>query len=303
LAGAALLAAFWLIEADGHIDRARAFDLPGAITATAAISLLVVALVEGPNLGWVSLSTLGLCFAGVACALAFVAFERHSADPLVPLGMLRNPWLRLGLWVATLFMATFGSMLYFLSILFQNVFGYDALETGFAFLLPTTVVVAASTLAGRVVSALGLRSTMIGALAIGTGGALGIGVATGPEATYLALVPGLIALSIGDGAMFTAMFIAAATGTPDRQQGVASGIVSTGTGVGAAVGLAVLVLVANAGTAGLAGEELRIATARGISHAAYGIAAGILITVLSVLASGVSTSSNTNSDSSNQRRL
>ena len=283
LAGAALVAALWLIEMDGHIDRSRAFDFPGAVTVTAAISLLVVALVEGPNLGWLSSWTMILLFAGVAFGATFVIIEWRSAEPLLPLGMLRSPSLRLGLIAATLFMATFGVLLYFLSILLQKVFGYDALETGFAFLLPTVVVVAASAMAGRVVTALGLRSTMIGALAIGMGGALAIGFTIGPNAAYLALVPGLVAVSIGDGAMFTAIFIAAATGISDRQQGVASGIVSTGTGVGATVGLAVLVLIA--GTGGLGGEELRIATARGISHAAYGIAGGIMITLLIVVAS------------------
>jgi hypothetical protein len=126
---------------------------------------------------------------------------------------------------------------------------------------------------------------MIGALAIGMGGALAIGFTIGPNTVYLALVPGLVAVSIGDGAMFTAIFIAGATGISDRQQGVASGIVSTGTGVGATVGLAMLVLIANAGTGGLGGEELRLATARGISLAAYGIAGGIMITLLIVAAS------------------
>ena len=285
LASGALVAALWLIEMDGHIDRSRTFDFPGAVTVTAAISLLVVALVEGPDLGWLSPWTMVLLFAGVAFGAAFIVIEWRSADPLLPLGMLRSSSLRLGLITATLFMATFGALLYFLSILFQKVFGYDALETGFAFLLPTVVVVAASAMAGRVVTALGLRSTMIGALAIGMVGALAIGFTIGPNTAYLALVPGLVAVSIGDGAMFTAMFIAGATGIPDRQQGVASGIVSTGTGVGAAIGLAVLVLIANAGTDGMGGEELRIATARGISHAVYGIAGGIMITLLIVVAS------------------
>jgi len=285
LAGAALVAVLWLIETDGRIDRSRAFDLPGAVTVTAAISLLVVALVEGPNFGWLSPWTMGLILAGVAFAVAFIVIERRSADPLLPLGMLRNPWLRLGLLAATLFMASFGALLYFLSLLFQDVFGYAALETGFAFLLPTAVVVTASAMAGRVVTALGLRWTMIGALAIGMGGALAIGFAIDHEASYLALVPGLIAVSIGDGAMFTAMFIAAGMGVPDRQQGVASGIVATGSGVGAAVGLAVLVLIANAGAGGLAGEELRIATAQGIARAAFAIAGGIVLTLLIVIGS------------------
>ena len=96
-------------------------------------------------------------------------------------------------------------------------------------------------------------------------------------------MPGLFAVSIGDGAMFTAMFIAAGTGVPDRQQGVASAIVSTGSGVGAAIGLAVLVMIANFGTHGMEGEALRIATAYGISNAAYAISAGIFLTFVTVL--------------------
>ncbi|MER6408306.1 hypothetical protein ABT269_33465 [Streptomyces viridosporus] len=78
-----------------------------------------------------------------------------------------------------------------------------------------------------------------------------------------------MALSIGDGVVFTTMFIAAATGVSDRQQGIASGIVSTGSGAGAAVGLAILVLVATAGLGDLSGEQLRIATAEGDQHHAF----------------------------------
>jgi hypothetical protein len=82
-------------------------------------------------------------------------------------------------------------------------------------------------------------------------------------------------LSIGDGVVFTAMFIAAATGVPDRQQGVASGLASTGSGVGAAVGLAVLVLIANHG----AGDGPPVATADGIQAAVLAVAAGIVLTL------------------------
>ena len=79
------------------------------------------------------------------------------------------------------------------------------------------------------------------------------------------------------------MFIAAATGVNDREQGVASGIVSTGSGIGAAVGLAILVLVANSGTEGLLGEEQRLATAEGIRTAMFVIAGGIVFTLLVAL--------------------
>ena len=83
--------------------------------------------------------------------------------------------------------------------------------------------------------------------------------------------------------MFTTIFIAAATGVTDREQGVAPGIASTASGVGAAVGLAVLVLIANAGTHRLAGEELQVAAAGGIRTAVLTIAGGIVVTLLVTL--------------------
>src|SRR5262245_33932974 len=63
-----------------------------------------------------------------------------------------------------MFMATFGSALYFLSIYFQDVRGYDALEAGVRFLVPTGVVVAGSALAGRAVTRFGIKRTLVTAL-------------------------------------------------------------------------------------------------------------------------------------------
>jgi MFS family permease len=110
-----------------------------------------------------------------------------------------------------------------------------------------------------------------------------LGLALTPDGSYAWLVPGLIAVSIGDGTVFTTMYIAAATGVSNRQQGVASGIVTTGSGVGAAVGLAGLVLIANANVRGLDGDALRIATSGGIRTAMFAIAGGIVITFLIAL--------------------
>jgi MFS family permease len=179
--------------------------------------------------------------------------------------------------IAFLFMGTFGSMLFFLSIYFQDVGGYDPLQTGVAFLLPTVVVAAASSFAGWLVSRLGLRRVTVGALAVGAFGAAALGLTMSAEVSYADMIPGLITLSVGDGVVFTTMFIAAGNGVPDRQQGVASALASTGGGVGAALGLALLVLVVNAGTDGLAGEASREARADGLADAAFVVAAGIMV--------------------------
>jgi EmrB/QacA subfamily drug resistance transporter len=283
LAGIAVLLAFALIEADRERDRGRSFDLPGALSATLGVTLLVFALVQGPNLGWGSPAIIASTAASLLLLVAFAVIERLSRDPLLPPRLLANRNLATATVIAFLFWATFGSVLYFLTIYFQNVRGYDALETGVGFLLPTVFVVAGSALAGQLVTRCGLRPTLVGALGVGAVGALGLGLAMSPNGSYSTLVPGLILLSSADGVVFTTMFIAAGTGVADREQGVASAIASTSTSVGAAVGLALLVVVANSGTDGLAGESLRVATADGLSTAVLVVAAGITATALAAL--------------------
>ena len=283
LAGLAALLALRLIAADGARQRNRAFDLPGALTATLGVTLLVFSLVRGPDAGWASPRILGGVAAGLLLLGGLAVIERRSRDPLLPPRLLANRNLGIAIAIALLFTATFGSVLYFLSIYFQNVRRYDALQTGVAFLLPTAFVVAGSALAGQLATRFGLRRTLVSALTLGVAGAAALGFAMAPETSYAALIPGLVALSLADGVVFTAMFIAAGTGVSDRDQGVASAIVSTGSGVGAALGLAVLVLVANADTGGRSGEALRVATADGLSAAVPLVAGGIALTGLLAL--------------------
>jgi EmrB/QacA subfamily drug resistance transporter len=280
LAGTALLLAFALVPHDPPRETGRSLDLAGAFSATLGVTLLVFALVEGPNRGWTSAPILASGGAAVIALAVLAANEQRSRDALVPPRLLRNPNLIAAMALAFLFWATFGSVLYFLSIYLQDVHGYDALETGFAFLVPTGVVVAGSAVAGRFVTRFGLRPTLVVALGIGAVGAAALGLAAAPDSSYAALVPGLIVISIGDGVVFTAIFIAAGNGVSEQEQGVAAALASTSTSVGAAVGLALLVLVANADTDGLVGEELRRAAADGTRTALFVVAAGIALAAL-----------------------
>jgi EmrB/QacA subfamily drug resistance transporter len=278
-----VLLALAVIPADTGRDRARGFDIPGALTATVGVTLLVSTLVQGPKLGW---SSPGILASGAAAVLllgALAMIERRSRDPLLPPQLVTNRNLATASAIAFLFTATFGSVLYFLTLYFQDVHGYDALQTGVGFLLPTGFVVAGSALAGRLVTRCGLRPTLVAALSIGAVGAFALGLAMSPDGSYVALIPGLILVSVADGVVFTTMFIAAGTGIADGEQGVAAGIVTTSTSVGAAVGLALLVLVANSGTDGLVGEALRSATAHGLRSAVLVVAGGIAGTALVAL--------------------
>lgn len=278
LVAVAIALAFPLLAA-GNRTSGR-IDLPGAVTATGGITAVVFALVQGPATGWTSVSVLSSLAAGALLLVAFVVIELRGSDPLMPLRLFANRHLRTGVTVTFLFAATFGPQLYFETVYFQTVHGYTALQTGLAYLVPMVAIFTGANAGGRLASRIGLRTTLASSLGIGAIGTVALGLSLSAHASYAALVVPLLVLGLGQGSAFTTMYAAASTGVPSSHQGVASGIASTGQQIGAAVGLAVLVAVANSGTHGLTGEPLLTATTSGLRTAVLLAAAGIAVTAL-----------------------
>ncbi|WP_084258492.1 MFS transporter [Microtetraspora malaysiensis] len=164
LATAAALLALTLVPHDAARASGRRFDLAGALAATGGTTLVVFALVQGPESGWNTPAVAGAGVLGAALLAGFVVIEARSSDPLLPLGLLRGRDLGTGVLVTFLYMGTFGTLLYFLTVYFQIVQGYDALRTGLAFLVPMAAIVAGSQLAGRLATVRGTRTAMIAAL-------------------------------------------------------------------------------------------------------------------------------------------
>ncbi|WP_329429358.1 MFS transporter [Streptosporangium sp. NBC_01495] len=283
LAGAAALLTFVLISPDARRAAGRSMDVAGALTSTIGVTAVVFALVQGPESGWLSPAVLAAAVAGAVLLTVFVAIERRCADPLMPLRLFANRNLSVGTVVTFLYMGTFGTLLYFLSVYFQGVHGYDALTTGLAFLVPMAAITVGSQTAGRLATRYGIRPVLVAALVVGGVGAVIVGATMATGASYAALIPGLLVLGIGQGAGYTLMFGAAALGVAAEDQGIASGVASTGQQIGGAVGLALLVAAANTGLDGLAGQALRTATNDGLRTAVLIAAAGIAVTALVAL--------------------
>src|SRR5215475_548029 len=104
LAGAALILTFLLIDADKSGGRRRKFDLPGALTATGGVTLLVFALVQGPAAGWASPWILAAATVGLLLLGVFALIERRSHDPLVPPRLLANSVLMMAVAIGFMFM-------------------------------------------------------------------------------------------------------------------------------------------------------------------------------------------------------
>lgn len=251
------LAALTLIPHDSARTTRRRFDLPGALAVTGGATLLVFALVQGPASGWGSASVIAAAVVAVALLGTFAVIEARSADPLMPLRLLKNRSLIAALGVTFVYMGTFGALPYFLTILFQQVHGYTALQTGLGFIAPAIAIATGTQLGGRLIGRIGTRPALLVGFGIGLAGTALLLPAFSYTASYPDALAGLIVSGVGQGIVWTGMWIAAGVGVPADQHGVANGMASTSLNLGYAIGLAVIVAVSHLGTTTAHGTPLR----------------------------------------------
>jgi EmrB/QacA subfamily drug resistance transporter len=262
---------FRLIPAARAEVAAQRLDVGGAITVTASLMIAVYAIVNGNEVGWMTLRTLGLL--GVAAALfgIFIAIEARIPSPLMPLGLFRLRNLSVSsivgvLWAAAMFAWFFLSALYL-----QLVLGYSPLEVGLAF-LPGNLIM--GVLSVGVSAGLVMRYGVRLPLAVGLGfAALGLLLfARAPvDGNFVVdVLPSMIFLGIGAGIAFNPVLFAAMSDVQPTEAGLASGIVNTAFMMGGALGLAVLASLAASRTETLeASGKAPLEALTGGYHAAF----------------------------------
>jgi len=258
------------------------FDLAGAVSVTASLSTLVYGVVDAPNAGWGSAQTVGLLALSALLLLAFIVIERRSSNPVVPFGVFRIRTVTGANVVGVLTGGALLSMFFFISLYMQQVLGYSAIEAGLAYLpLALTIIVAAG-LASQLVTRIGFKPVLaVGMVFIAAGLVWFSRVSPGGSFVGDILGPSLLA-AVGLGLSFVPVTIAAVSGVPDREAGLASGLINTSQQVGGALGLAVLSTVANSVTgsavsAGSLTDGFRAAFLGGAAIAAVGFAATLVL--------------------------
>ncbi|MEV4290523.1 MFS transporter [Nonomuraea bangladeshensis] len=279
LAVAGAAAAFALLPADGRATKGSV-DVPGALTGTAGVTLLIFAVAHGSEAGWARTEVIAAAVLAVVLLAAFLLLQARGRAPLMPLRLFRNRALSGAIMVILIFGLTTQSVPYFLTLYFQDVLGLNALETGLAFLGPTLSITAGNFLSERLNHRFGTRSTLVAGIVLNAVGAALLAPGMHEDGSVLTVLAGVVVIGLGMGITYEAMWIAAGTGVPADEQGLASGVASTALQVGTAAGLAVLVAVANRDIAGLSGEVLRAASAEGMRVAVYVLGAVMLTAVL-----------------------
>jgi len=248
---AAALAPRILVESRAE-DGAKTFDIPGAVTVTAGLSLLVYAIVDTVNVGWGSSATL-LKIAGAAVLLvAFVIIELRERHPLMPFSIFRLRTLRGANIVGLLIGMSLFSMFFFISLYLQNVLHYSPIKTGISYLPLAVGIILSAGAASQLVTRLGFKPPLIAGLLLIAGGLLWFSQVPSTGGSYAAdvLGPSILAAA-GLGFAFVPVTIAAVAGTEPHEAGLASGLINTSQQVGGALGLAILATVANSKTQSL----------------------------------------------------
>jgi predicted MFS family arabinose efflux permease len=225
------------------------FDIPGAVTITAGMLLLVRSVVRAPDVGWGSVETLASFVVAFALLSAFVWIERRSRHPLVRLGVLRSGSLvRANIGAMTMF-GGYASFQFLATLFLQNELGWSALHTALAFLPAGLLVAFGSPRVGALVDRFGTqRLIAVGFIAFVIGYALFLRVDHGP--VYgAAILPTILLIGFGFALAFPSLSMQATSGISDEEQGLASGLVNTSFQVGGAIVLAIVsAIVASSAT-------------------------------------------------------
>jgi EmrB/QacA subfamily drug resistance transporter len=235
--GAVVLTLARIDKSRGPSD--RRIDWLGFASFSAALFLLVFALVRGNTSGWGSPLILGL-FAGAAVLLVvFVAGEHLQRDPMLDLSLFRIPAMVGVSATAFTISASIFAMFLYLTLYIQDDLGYGALAAGLRFLPITMLAFAVAPAAGKLIVRIQARYLLgTGLLIVGVGCVLM--AFTTPTSGWTTLLPGFVLTGIGIGMTNPVLAASAVAVVPPQRSGMASGANNTFRQVGIATGIAAL---------------------------------------------------------------
>ena len=253
IAAMLVLGGIFLLISD---DRRRAplanFDFRGALLGTAGMLLLVFTLVRGARSG------LGLRDArspssrgAFALLTAFLINEQRGKNPLLPLSIFRTRGLAAADVTQLVAFAGFLAVFFFLTLYMQNVLGYSPIQTGAAYLPVTAGVGIAAGITSQLLSRVGTRPLIVAGSLTASGGVYYLSRIPVNGSYVTDLLPGLVIMSLGIGAVFVAVATAANAGVPQDKAGLAAALLNASQQVGGALGLAIFSAIATSRTTDL----------------------------------------------------
>jgi EmrB/QacA subfamily drug resistance transporter len=276
--------AWRLVENDKGLGLAQGADVAGAVLVTSSLMLGVYTIVKAADFGWGDIHTLGFGALSLALLAGFVWREATAGTPLMPLRIFRFRNVTGANVVEILMVAGLFGM-FFLGVLYlQRVLGYDAIETGVAFLpVSLTIGVLSLWFSPRLNMRFGAKATLVPGLVLIAAG-LALFARAPVDGSYAVdVLPVMFLLGIGAGLSFPSLMTLGMSGATQSDSGLASGLVNTSLQVGGALGLAVLATLSTTRTQNLLDDgEGRLSALTSGYHLAFVIGASLVAVAIVV---------------------
>ena len=224
--------------------RRMPLDPIGATLSAVGLLAVVYAVIEAPDHGWLSASTVGLVGVGLVLLALFVAWERHTANPMLDLSVFSDPRFSAAAFtVMMVFLSLFGWLFLFTQQL-QVVLGYDTLQAGLRALPFAVAIGIVSSLGAPLAARVGTKVVVASGLVVMAGGYLALATSTAQTSFAPRLLIASVVVAIGMG-----LVLAPATesimGSLDLSQaGAGSAVNDTTQELGGVIGVAVIGSVA-----------------------------------------------------------
>ena len=279
-----LLATYRLLPSDRKQPQAGGFDLQGALLATGGMLLLVFGLIRAPVVGWGSTETI-LELAGAAVLLvAFVVNEVRADTPLFPFSIFRVKGLVAADITQLVAFAGFLTMFFFVTLYMQEVLGFSPIQAGMAYLPVTGAFGISAGISTQLIGRVGTRPVIVGGSLIAAAGIYWLSRVP-VDGTYAAnVLPGLLIMPLGAGAVFVGVTIAANAGVPAHQAGLAAALLNAARQVGSALGLAIFSAIATSRTHHLLAAHASTATALDVGYQRALFVSSIFVLAAAIIA-------------------
>src|SRR5438552_8549762 len=223
---AALLCQRYLPGGGGWLKNQH-LDIPGALTSTTGIILLVFGLTNAAGVGFASEWTFIPLAASVLVLGLFLFIESRSKAPLVPLAFVRRGSVLTANALALVLTSIVGGIGFIVPVYFQNVLGYSAVYSGLLTLPPALIFfIVGGWVAPRLVNMFGAKRTLLVSSALISVGTLLL-TPMSPNGSAFVLMPGLLVWALGASIGFSAINIAYFVGTLPVEEDLVFGVVGT----------------------------------------------------------------------------
>ncbi len=229
----------------------RNVDPVGQLLAVLFLFGTVFALIEGPALGWGHPRVITAAVVAVLAFAAFLRFESRRADPFIDLRFFRSVPFASATVIAICAFASWGALLFMMSLYLQGARGYSAVQTGLIYLPIAVGALIFSPLSGRMVGRYGARPSLLisGTMIVAASSVLALLPENAPVWTLMVV---FAVFGIGFSMVNAPITNAAVSGMPLDRAGAASAVTSTSRQIGVSIGVALCGSIAGAALAGTA---------------------------------------------------